>query len=84
MRITSKEILLWQILKKKIEDINDGMRGQKRIIEMHVQMDMRHNRRPGNYAKLYDAIFRMERKKDILLKKFNKIDEKIEAYAELV
>lgn len=82
MRITSKEILLWQILKKKIEDINDGIAGQTRIIELHVQMDYRHNRRPGDYSKLQQAITMMHKRKNILLRKFDKIDEKIEVYAE--
>lgn len=75
---------MWQILKEKIEDINDGIAGQERIINLHVQMDYRHNRRPGDYSKLWRAITEMEKKKNILLRRFNKVDEKIEAYAELV
>ena len=82
MKITSKEILLWQILKKKIEDINDGIAGQTRIIEMHLQMDIRHNRRPQDYSKLEGAITTMMIKRNILLRKFNKIDEKVEKIAE--
>lgn len=84
MRITSKEILLWQIFKDKIRSLNDGIAGQERIIQLHIQMDYRHNRRPGDYSKLESAITMMRIKRNTLLRKFNKIDEKIEAYIELV
>lgn len=84
MKITTKEILLWQVLRDKIKRLSEGIAGQERIIQLHIQMDYRHNRKSGDYSKLREAIYRMEVKKSTLLMKFNKIDEKIEAYAELI
>ena len=84
MKITSKEILLWQILKDKIKNLEEGIAGQMRIIDLAVQMDIRHNRRRKSYPELEKAVATMMKKKAILLRRFNKIDEKVEAYAELV
>lgn len=82
MRITIKEVLLWQVYQKKIKDLTDAIAGQERIINLHIQMDFRHNRKPGDYSKLYSIMHNLQRKKYILLGKFNKIDEKVEKIAE--
>lgn len=81
MSITSKEILLWQVYEKKIKALNEAMESQGRIIQLHLEMDVRCTGIPGDYSKLHKAIHILERRRDILLKKFNELDKKIETIA---
>ena len=81
MRITIKEVLLWQVYQKKIKSLDDMIASQERIINLHIQMDFRHDRQ-GDYSKLQKIIYNLQRKRNIMLRKFNKIDEKVEKIAE--
>ena len=81
MRITIKEVLLWQVYQKKIQDLDDVIASEMRMIELATSMDFRHNRKKGDYSKLEKIIYNLQRRKNILLRKFNKIDEKVEKIA---
>lgn len=82
MRITTKEVLLWQVYQKKIKELNDTIASQGRIIQLYLKMDIRHRRQPGDYSKLEQIIFKLRIRKNILQRKFNKIDEKVEKITE--
>ena len=82
MEISSKEILIWQVLKDKIKDLKEAIISQEKIIQLVAEMDLRHYGKLGDYSKLEKIVTMLMKKRNVLIIKFNEIDKKIKPIIE--